>query len=266
MDPFMKTPDELTQEQATAQLLASFTAHRSRRSLLKGAAIGAAGLTAAGAGALLLPKRVAYASGGEGAEDTIPQILSIAATAEELAITFYSHGIANASGLGISGANLAYLQAAVIEEQIHRDFEVAAGGSPLTNTFSFPHADDTFEQLNLFIATLEQLEEAFIAAYLAAVKEFALLGQPGLAQLAAQICGIENEHRALGRDIGGLIPADNWAFSPALVESVGDAVDVLAAEGYLSPKSGNSFTYHPVSTADHGVIHRQPFTAGEDND
>ena len=93
-----------------------------------------------------------------------------------------------------------------------------------------------------------------------------MLGQPGLAQLAAQICGIENEHRALGRDIGGLIPADNWAFSPALVESVGDAVDVLAAEGYLSPKSGNSFTYHPVSTADHGVIHRQPFTAGEDND
>jgi len=158
------------------------------------------------------------------------------------------------------------LQAAVIEEQIHRDFEVAAGGSPLTNTFSFPHADDTFEHLDLFIATLEQLEEAFIAAYLAAVKEFALLGQPGLAQLAAQICGIENEHRALGRDIGGLIPADNWAFSPALVESVGDAVDVLTAEGYLSPKNGNSFTYHAVSTADHGVINRKPFTAGEDND
>ena len=113
---------------------------------------------------------------------------------------------------------------------------------------------------------LEELEEAFIAAYLAAVKEFCLLGQPGLAQIAAQICGIENEHRALGRDIGGLIPADNWAFSPALVEAVADAVDVLAAEGFLSPKSGNSFTYHAVSTADHGVINRQPFTAGEDND
>jgi len=110
------------------------------------------------------------------------------------------------------------------------------------------------------------LEEAFIAAYLAAVKEFCLLGQPGLAQIAAQICGIENEHRALGRDIGGLIPADNWAFSPALVEAVADAVDVLAAEGFLSPKSGNSFTYHAVNTADHGVINRQPFTAGEDND
>lgn len=263
----MKTPDEMSLETATANLMHSFSARRSRRSLLKSAAIGLTGVTAVGAGALLIPKHAAYASGGgEGAEDTVVQILSIAATAEELAVTFYSHGIANASQLGISGANLAYLQAAVIEEQIHRDFEVAAGGKALTNTFSFPHGGETFEQLNLFIATLEQLEEAFIAAYLAAVKEFALLGQPGLAQLAAQICGIENEHRALGRDIGGLIPADNWAFSPALVEAVADAVDVLAAEGYLSPKGQNSFTYHHVSTADHGVINRTPFTAGEDND
>ncbi len=262
----MKTPDEMALETATANLKQSFSAHRSRRSLLKGAAMGAAGVAAAGAGALLLPQQVARAGGGEGAEDTIPQILSIAATAEELAITFYSHGIANASKLGISGANLAYLQAAVIEEQIHRDFEVAAGGKPLTDTFSFPHADDTFEHLGVFIATLEELEEAFIAAYLAAVKEFALLGQPRLAQIAAQICGIENEHRTLGRDIGGLIPADNWAFSPALVEAVADAVDVLAAEGFLSPKAGNSFTYHAVSTTDHGVIRRHPFTAGEDND
>ena len=263
----MKTPDEKSLETATSNLMHSFSARRSRRSLLKGAAIGATGVAAAGAGALLLPKRAAHASGGaEGAEDTIPQILSIAATAEELAVTFYSHGIANASKLGISGPNLAYLEAAVIEEQIHRDFEVAAGGKPLTNTFSFPHGNATFEHLGLFITTLEQLEEAFIAAYLAAVKEFALLNQPGLAQLAAQICGIENEHRALGRDIGSLIPADNWAFSPALVESVGDAVDVLAAEGFLSPKTGNSFTYHAVSTAGHGVINRKPFSAGEDND
>jgi hypothetical protein len=205
----MKTHNETPDNLNFNKLLASLSVSQSRRAFFKGAAAGAAGIAAVGAGSLLLP-RSAYAGGGEGAEDTVVQILSIAATAEELAVTFYSHGIANASKLGISGANLSYLQAAV--------------------------------------------------------KEFCLLGQPGLAQIAAQICGIENEHRALGRDIGGLIPADNWAFSPALVEAVADAVDVLAAEGFLSPKSGNSFTYHAVSTADHGVINRQPFTAGEDND
>jgi len=261
----MKTPKETPDNLNFNKLLDSLSVSQSRRAFFKGAAAGAAGIAAVGAGSLLLPKS-AYAWGSEGAEDTVVQILSIAATAEELAVTFYSHGIANASKLGISGANLSYLQAAVIEEQIHRDFEVAAGGKPLTDTFSFPNGQATFEHLNVFIATLEKLEEAFIAAYLAAVKEFCLLGQPGLAQIAAQICGIENEHRALGRDIGGLIPADNWAFSPALVEAVADAVDVLKAEGFLSPKSGNSFTYHAVSTADHGVINRKPFTAGEDND
>lgn len=261
----MKTPNEKPEHFNFNKLLPSLSVSQSRRSFLRGAAAGAAGIAAVGAGSLLLPRSVS-ASGGEGAEDTVVQILSIAATAEELAVTFYSHGIANASKLGISGANLSYLQAAVIEEQIHRDFEVAAGGKPLTGTFSFPHGQATFEHLSVFIATLEQLEEAFIAAYLAAVKEFCYLGQPRLAQIAAQIGGIENEHRALGRDIGGLTPADNWAFSPALVEAVADAVDVLAAEGFLSPKSGNSYTYQAVSTSGHGVTQRQPFTAGEDND
>src|SRR5579859_7381962 len=169
----VKKPDERPKESALADVLASLSLRTSRRALMKGAAAGA-GAAALGAGTLFLPKSVVRASGGEGAEDTVVQILSIAATAEELAVTFYSHGIANASRLGISGANLAYLQAAVIEEQIHRDFEVAAGGKPLTNTFSFPHGGDTFEHLDVFIATLEELEEAFIAAYLAAVKEFAL--------------------------------------------------------------------------------------------
>jgi len=232
---------------------------------MKGAAAGA-GAAALGAGTLFLPKSVVRASGGEGAEDSAVQILSIAATAEQLAVTFYSHGIANASVLGISGSNLAYLKAAVIEEQIHRDFEVANGGKPITGTFSFPFAGETFQNLNKFVATLEQLEDAFIAAYLAAVKEFALMGVPTLAVIAAEIGNIESEHRALGRDIGNLVPADNHAFAPALIESVGDAVDVLASEGYLSPKSGNSYIYQAVSTAGGGVTYRQPFIAGEDND
>ena len=164
----MKTPNETPDNLNFNKLLSSLSVSQSRRAFFKGAAAGAAGIAAVGAGSLLLP-RSAYAGGGEGAEDTVVQILSIAATAEELAVTFYSHGIANASKLGISGANLSYLQAAVIEEQIHRDFEVSAGGKPLTDTFSFPNGQATFEHLNVFIATLEKLEEAFIAAYLAAV-------------------------------------------------------------------------------------------------
>lgn len=253
----------------TSELMGASSKKSSRRSLIKGAAAGAAGIAVAGAaGAFLLPKHnAAHASGGEGPEDSIVSILSIAATAEQLAVTFYTNGIANAGKLGISGANLDYLIAALVEEQIHLDFLVSAGGKPLTGTFSFPKAGETFEDQNTFIATLQQLEEAFIAAYLAAVSEFAQYGQPRLSQIAAQIMGVEAEHRALGRSISSNLPfANNFAFEPALVESVGDAAEYLAANGYLSPKSGNSYAYHSVSTTSSHVIQRTPYAAGEDDD
>jgi len=51
-----------------------------------------------------------------------------------------------------------------------------------------------------------------------------------------------------------------------LLESVGDAVDALSAQGYLSPKSGNSYTYKSVSLMDSYVTVRTPVVAGEDND
>lgn len=252
----------------TSELMGASSPNRSRRSLIKGAAVGAAGIAVAGAaGAFLLPKNKAHASGGEGPEDSITTILSIGVTAEELAVTFYTHGIANAGKLGISGANLDYLIAARIEEQIHRDYLYSAGGRPLTDTFSFPYGDDTFESLGRFITTLQQLEEAFIAAYLAAISEFAQYGQPALSQLAGQIMGVEAEHRALGRSISPNLPfANNFAFEPALVESVGDAVDYLASNGYLSPKTGNSYAYQRVSTDNENVVYRTPFVAGEDKD
>ena len=235
---------------------------------MKGAVVSAAGVaTVAGTGLFLSSKNSAHASSVEGPEDTIVQILSIAATAEQLAIAFYHEGIEHADKLNITGANLDYLIAAIIEEQIHRDFLVAAGGKPITDTFSFPKGKATFDDLDKFVATLEQLEEAFIAAYLAADKEFALYNQPGLAQIAAQIMGVEAEHRGLGRSISPNFPfANNFAFEPALVESVGDAVGYLQASGYLSPKKDNSYTYHRVSTDNRNVIQRTPYTAPEDND
>lgn len=71
--------------------------------------------------------------------------------------------------------------------------------------------------------------------------------------------GVEAEHRALGRSISPNFPfADNFAFEPALLETVGDAVPFLKNAGYLSPKRDNSYEYHPVSTSNEHVIYRQP--------
>ena len=263
----MKTPDEMPKESALSDLVASLSVRKSRRTLMKGAAVGA-GVAALGAGALLLPRGAIRASGGgEGSETSIKDIFSIAATAERLAVTTYTNAIANAGKLGISGDNLVYLKAALVEEQLHELFFVANGGVPLTSTFSYPHGAKTFQSLEVFIETQQQLEGVFDSAFLAAIKEFAYMGQPILAQIAGQIACIESEHRALGRVIGGLTPADNWTYAPVLVESVSDGPGALAAAGYLSPKSGNSFTYHQVSTDFPGVMYKQgPFYVGEDND
>lgn len=237
---------------------------KSRRNLIKGAVVGAVGATGiAAAGFALSPHAsgAAHAAAATNSECITPiaDIFTIARTAERLAVTFYTNGLNNADRLGISGADKQYIRAALIEEQIHEYFFASAGGKFLASDFSFPHGAETFEDLSIFIATQQQLEGVFDSAFLAAVKEFGLQGRPDLSQVAAQIACIESEHRALGRAIGGLIPADNWAFAPVLVEKVGDAPALVKSAGYLSPVKGNSYQYAPVSTEDDGIIYRAPF-------
>ena len=237
---------------------------KSRRNLLKGAVAGAAGVTGlAVAGEAFLSQHssvhAAASSYDPNCVTPIPEILTIARTAERLAVTFYTNGLNHADKLGISGADKQYIRAALIEEQIHELYFASAGGKYLASTFSFPYGEETFENLGLFIKTQQQLEGVFDSAFLAAVKEFGLQGHPELSQVAAQIACIESEHRALGRAIGGYVPADNWAFTPVLIGKVGDAPALVASAGYLSPKKDNSYTYYQVSTEDSGVVYRSPF-------
>lgn len=270
----------ISKETATEQLVASFARARSRRSLLKGAVAA----TGAVAGALSALPALAKVTGskdlydssnltsraGAGsafkfnkpAVDTPATILTVARTAEQLAVTFYSNGIANASQLGVSGNNLNDLKSFLVEEQIHQQFFAANGGSSLAETFSFPHGAQTFTDLNTFIATQQQLEGVFDSAFLAAVLEFAQMGRPDLAQLSAQIAMVEEAHRVLGRRLGSLNPSENEVFAPALLATVGDAPALVQKAGYLSPTSGNSYTYHEVSTSFSGLQYTKPFTAG----
>ena len=233
----------------------------SRRSVLKGALAGAAGATGlAVAGTAVLSNTAKSASAHKSSCVTpIADILTIARTAERLAVTFYTQGLRHAEKLGITGSDKAYIRAALIEEQIHELYLAAAGGKYLASTFSFPQGPNTFEDLNTFIATQQQLEGVFDSAYLAAVKEFGLQGRPDLSQVAAQVACIEAEHRALGRAIGGLVPADNWAFTPVLIAKVGDAPALVTKAGYLSPVKGNHYTYEQVPVGGGGVVYRRPF-------
>jgi hypothetical protein len=245
----------------TEDLLSSVSTRRSRRSLLTGALAGAAGVAGVAAIASVVQPTAAHAATNDddNCVTPIPDILTIARTAEQLAVTFYTNGLLWADSLGISDDDRLYLKAALLEEQIHQKFFTAAGGKSLATTFSFPAGKKTFTDLPTFIATQQQLEGVFDSAFLAAVKEFGLQGHPELSQVAAQIACIEAEHRVLGRIIGNLSPADNWVFTPVLIGKVGDAPALVAKAGYLSPTPDNSFTYNEVDIDVDGVVYRSPF-------
>ena len=261
-----KTRDEMFSDHTNGQQMESLTARRSRRTLLKGTVAGVAA-TAGIAAYPLIRKHVevatAHASGSD-CVDSLHTILTVARTTERLAVTFVSNGVKHAEQLGLSGATLANVKAVLVEEQIHELYLQGLGAGFLASEFSFPHGPETFEDLKTFLATLAEIGGVFDTVYLAATKELAELGRADLAQVAAQTAWVEGEHLALGRQIGidfGLLspPANNWAFAPVLVPSVGALPALAKKEGYLSPRQGNSYTYQQVSTNDPGVIYRQPF-------
>lgn len=244
-------------------LLTAIESATSRRTFLKGAA--AVGVAAAGVG--LLPAGRALA---DTEIDPPHEIFSVAITAERLAVTFYTNGVMNASALGLSGVQLDYIKAALIEEQIHELFFAANGGTPMASTFSFPLGSSTFTNLSSFISTQQLLEGVFDSAFIAAVYEFSVQGLHDLARVSAQIAMIEEGHREVGLTIINADPADNEAFAPQLLADVNDAPVALQKAGFLSPVPGNSYTYQQINFNDplyesvyDNILFKQPFVQME---
>ncbi len=252
-----------------------------RRSFLTGLGKAALGSTAA----LLfgdLPLAQGQNTGAN--QDTAAQIVTAALIAEDLATTFYYNGLiggviqdpalAGAGGTAISNTgnipNVTYLRAAMAQEISHANLlrTVGALGANASadpyQTFYFPAG--TFNTLTTFISTLETLENAFIGAYLNAIREFSNLatratirnvptGPNGgpfsgaqlnyFAQVAASIMGIECEHRVLGSVILNVAQANNLSFEQtAGLTSVynGSGSAVAALMPFLTPSTGPGFS------------------------
>ena len=165
--------------------------------------------------------------------DSTQSIINAALTAEQIATAFYYEGIAGptASRLGPvhNSNNLNYFQAALYQENQHIQLLGNLGATSLTGssepTLYFPNG--TFDKAGNFLSLLDTLENAFIGAYLAAVNYWATSSQPVFAEAAAQIMGVEAEHRALGRVTSGSNPPNNLVLENALFTSVSDAVPKL---------------------------------------
>lgn len=196
--------------------------------------------------------------------ESVKQIIDIAATAEALAVTALGGAIASAQAgtLDLNDEQIQVLQAARFAEEAHYQYLVAAGAEPLTLTFTLPDPAIVTD-VPTFLKTLIGLEEAFIAAYMAAAQEFAIRGQADLVQVALQVAAVEGDHRAHARfyaiEAGVLdgVP-NNLAFEQAMFMSVGEAAAALTQLGWIGG-DGAELTYPgPGEITNPGVINLQP--------
>lgn len=203
-----------------------------RRRLMTTLAVGGAALASVAVGS------PAFAAAGG---DTDQAILNIADTAEHLAVTYLGYVIADA---GLPANVNAILAAARFEEYVHLQVLEDLGARPLTTVFSLPQGDLSYVTDGIrALETIEATEGIFVGAYLAAVAQFAARGNWRFAQYAAEIMGVEAEHRALARFALGATPANNLAFEDPSVPSVSAAAKLLGKIGFLSPTPANSYAY-----------------------
>jgi hypothetical protein len=216
----------------------------------------------AGLGAGLLPKMAA----ADGAGTAVPRVLSfpffphakgtyttevimdifnVLITASYLRATLITSNILAGRVVPIpnepagSQLGLRIAQADAAIEQYHIDFWSSYGATPITTTFTRTPAD---------AATLEARQHVHVAMYMAAVREFAELGQPTLAKWAFQAGAIEAEDRAIFRFLQALSgnasgnPPNNKSFETDLLLYVRDALDLFKDLGLIGG-SGPSVTY-----------------------
>jgi hypothetical protein len=196
--------------------------------------------------------------------EDVQTIINIAATAEAFAVTALGGALDNAMNgkLALNAEQQQTLRAARAEEQAHFAFLTGAGAKPLTTTFTVPDTKIVTD-VPTFLKTLITLEEAFIAAYMAAAQEFAILGQAKLVQVALQIGAIEAEHRAGVRfyavQAGVISGAPNdVAFERALFGSVSEAAAALQQLGFIGG-SGPQISYPGPGAIDNtGLSHLTP--------
>lgn len=165
-----------------------------RRQILKSAGIAIVGVGLTG---------VLAGCGGSGTSSSpVNQdatILGAAKIAEALATTMYTSIINGPlyASLSTNVQDQNYLKAARDEEMYHYNLLKAnTNNTDAQLTYYFPTGMFTDAQTTL--NTLITLEEAFIAAYMIGVSTFSV---SSLKVLAAQIMGIEAEHRVLARVI-----------------------------------------------------------------
>lgn len=152
--------------------------------------------------------------------DPVTAFGNAAVGAERIGIAFYNNALGRNSPFGVpsdlaqgtllNSAHRRYFEAAANQEDTHRTVLQSLGLDFPFTLFQFPAG--TFASHAAMLAFGEALESVFIGAYLGAIKVAASATNPFIAETAAQIVGIECEHRVLIRDIAGEDPPNDRFF------------------------------------------------------
>jgi len=213
----------------------------SRRAVLKGSALLAAASTLGFAGA--------FGFRAANADDDIPTIINVAATAEMFAVTHYYRALTSKT-LTFSAGQKDYFLAALESEFIHLQYLQSNKAVPVVTKFFFPVG--TFKDFKTLGAISGVAETVFVGAYIAATYRFAELNQPALAAVAAQVAVVEGQHLLFMRELAGEKVPNDIALAAPIFYNVSEAVPVVqplldgkkAAAGPLAiPFETSAFDY-----------------------
>lgn len=192
--------------------------NQARRDVLKTLAAGASALGFSG---VFGDYSQAFAQGSQG--DDLKTIIDLAATAETFACTHY-YNVLKTGTIKFNAQQVNQIKAALNSELDHLQFLIANGAKPLVTSFFFPFK--IWAELDTFVTVTEQGEAIFVGAYLAAIRRIVELGNPLLAATTAQVVGVEAQHLALFREMGGKL-GNNVSLLEAPFFNTSDAVPSL---------------------------------------
>lgn len=140
-----------------------------------------------------------------GAATSDTDIAKLAATAELLAIDFYTHAI---NSKQLKGDELSYLAGAKANEVAHYAALKGVLGSATPAGLKFAYPNGSFSSRKSIGMLGEALETAFVGAYMGAVTAFASNELKGV---AAEIGSCESRHLSVLTNIGAnaIVPAPN---------------------------------------------------------
>ena len=218
------------------------TSKRTRRWFLERTALGAVGVATAGAVGGAGDARTA-AHHERNTADSVKEWGAFASTTEALTVTILTELLRRARVNRVPGPVSAIFDGVYAAELDHWEFTHKLW-PPATTRFWIPDGffGGTGDAVDL-VAVGKGVaggEHLFVNTYLLGVMIAAEAGQPKLARYAAELAGVESEHRVLGQYLAGVSPPNDLGFAVFEFSTVGEIGAAAEKDGFGFGKKGTA--------------------------